>query len=496
MSRAIPQTKPGSAGRERDHFGAVRSDGDGVESLRALEISTALQLAALVESSDDAVIVLSLDGLIATWSEGAERLFGYSQTEVVGQRVTMLSPPARRRETVSLVSRMLADGEVERIETEAVRKDGEMLTVSLVSSPINGSSGQLVGVAAIVRDTSAQSLAEGELQASDELYRSVVEALNDGVVLQDATGRIVAVNASAARMLRKDKDQLIGSTSLLGGSSDESILQVIHEDGSPFLESDKPAFVSIRTGQPQVGVVMGIERAEGLTSWLSINSSPLRHPHDREPYAAVSSLADITSFRSTLDELRAARLEDLERLALAAEYRDDGTHRHTERVATLAEHIARELALGDEMIATIRHAAPLHDVGKIGIPDGILLKPGKLTRGEFEEMKTHTTIGARILGDSGYPVLSLGREIALTHHERWDGDGYPAGLRSEAIPIAGRIVAVADVFDAITHARPYKDAFPMSYAVAEITQASGTQFDPRVVEAFLACAAELPDLAK
>jgi putative two-component system response regulator len=493
LPSAVPRSKLGSAGRGLDGSGAVLS---GIESLRALELSTALQLAALVESSDDAVIVLSLDGLIATWSDGAERLFGYSQTEVVGRRVTMLSPPERRQETSSLVARMLADGEVERIETEHVRKDGARLTVSLVISPINSSSGQLVGVAAIVRDTSAQSLAEGELQASDELYRSVVEALNDGVVLQDATGRIIAVNASAERMLRRDRDQLIGSTSLLGGFSDESIVQAIHEDGTPFLEIDKPAFVSMRTGQPQIGTVMGIERDEDSTSWLSINSSPLRHPDDREPYAAVSSLADITSFRSTLKELQAARLEDLERLALVAEYRDDGTHRHTQRVAILAEHIAGELALGDETLTAIRHAAPLHDVGKIGIPDSILLKPDKLTSGEFEEMKTHTTIGARILGDSGHPILSLGREIALTHHERWDGNGYPTGLRAEAIPIAGRIVAVADVFDAITHARPYKDAFPVSYAVAEITQGSGTQFDPRVVEAFLACTPYLSDLAK
>jgi putative two-component system response regulator len=481
----------------------------GVESIRALELSTALQLAALVESSDDAVIVLSLDGLIATWSEGAEHLFGYSQTEVVGQRITMLSPPDRRDAASLLVGRMLAGGAVERFDVEQIAKDGRVLTVSLVIAPISGSAGQMVGVAAIVRDRSAQSLAEGELQvsgeqlqasdehlqasgeqlqASDELYRSVVEALNDGVVLQDATGRIVAVNESAERILRRDKRELIGHMSLLGGSPDGSIVRVIHEDGTQFREAEKPALVSLQTGEPQEGVVMGVERADGSTNWLSINSRPLRHPHDEQPYAVVSSLTNITSFKSTLEELTAARLEELERLALAAEYRDDDTHRHTERVAILAERLAAELSLDVETVSTIRHAAPLHDVGKIGIPDRILLKPGRLTAREFEEMKTHTTIGARILGDGRSPILRFGREIALTHHERWDGDGYPAGLRGEEIPVAGRIVAVADVFDAITHARPYKEALPVSYAVAEITRASGTQFDPAVVDAFLACA--------
>jgi putative two-component system response regulator len=456
-----------------------------------LELSTALQLAALVESSEDAVIVLSLDGLIATWSEGAERLFGYAQREVVGQRFTMLSSPNRQEQTAALVARMLAGGGAERAETEHVAKDGALLTVSLVISPINGASRQLMGVAAIVRDRSAQSIIEGELQASDELYRAVVEALNDGVVLQDVNGRIIAANSSAEAMLRLAGDELIGRTSLLGSTAENSVVCLIHEDGTPFLESEQPASVSLTTGQPQIGVVMGIGRLGCATSWLSINTRPLQHPGEDAPYASVSSLADITSFRSTLEELQAARFEDLQRLALAAEYRDDETHRHTERVAVVVERLTRELGLGDEMLATIRYAAPLHDVGKIGIPDRILLKPDRLTGAEFEEMKAHTTIGARILGDSDYPVLRMGREIALTHHERWDGSGYPAGLRAEAIPTAGRILAVADVFDAITHARPYKQAFPTAHAIAEISRASGSQFDPAVVDAFLACLPEL-----
>lgn len=479
-----PQSKSGLAKRGHDPTSAAVA---AVASLQALELSTALQLAALVESSEDAVIVLSLDGLIATWSEGAERLFGYSQTEVVGQRATMLSPPARHEEASLLVERMLAGGEIERIETEYAASDGSMLTVSLVISPINASSGALVGVAAIVRDRTAQSLAAGELQASDELYRSVVEALNDGVVLQDTSGRIVTVNEGAERILQRGKGELIGHSSLLGGGPDGSILGLIHEDGTPFLESEKPAIVSLRTGEPQVNVIMGIERGDGSRSWMSINSRALRHPHARRPFAAVSSLTDITSIRESVEELKAARFADLERLALTAEYRDDQTHRHTLRVAITAERIAAELSLDEETRTTIRHAAPLHDVGKIGIPDSILLKPGRLTSEEFEEMKTHTTIGARILGDSDFPTLRMGREIALTHHERWDGQGYPAGLRGEAIPIAGRIVAVADVFDAITHARPYKDALPAAYAFAEIERASGSQFDPAVVGAFLAC---------
>jgi putative two-component system response regulator len=461
-----------------------------VGSVQALELSTALQLAALVESSDDAVIVLSLEGLIATWSAGAERLFGYSQTDVVGQRFAMLSAPEHAEQAESLISRILAGGQTERVDTERIAKDGRLLKVAIVISPINDASGELGGIAAIVRDLSAQRLAEEQLQASEELYRSVVNALDEGVVLQDALGRILAANHSAADMLGIPQHDLLGRMSLVGGSDlPGSVTRLIHEDGSPLFEGERPAIVSMRTGAAQAGIVVGAERVDGSLSWLSINSTPLRHPHQAQPYAAVSSITDITSTRSTLQQLQAARLEDLKRLALAAEYRDDDTHQHTERVALLAEQIARELEMDKLLVSTIRLAAPLHDIGKLGIPDQILLKPGRLDHDERAVMKTHTTIGARILGDSDYPVLGMAREIALVHHERWDGHGYPAGLAAQEIPIAGRIVAVADVFDAITHARPYKPAFPPQHAVAEIKHAAGSQFDANIVEAFLTCVA-------
>ena len=193
----------------------------------------------------------------------------------------------------------------------------------------------------------------------------------------------------------------------------------------------------------------------------------------------------IAELHETLAELQKARFEDLRRLALMAEYRDDDTNKHTERVARTAALLANELGLDGETVATIEHAAPLHDVGKVGIPDTILLKPGKLTREEFEVIKTHTVIGGRILCKSRFPVVKMAMEIAFTHHERWDGNGYPSGLRGEGTPIAGRIVAVADAFDAMTHTRPYQRALSVEHAVGEIGRCRGTQFDPRVVDAFM-----------
>ena len=182
--------------------------------------------------------------------------------------------------------------------------------------------------------------------------------------------------------------------------------------------------------------------------------------------------------------LEEAQVEIVARLAVAAEFRDDNTGQHTQRVGQMSALLATRLGLPDGQVSLIRRAAELHDVGKIGVPDTILLKIGRLTSEEFEIVKTHTTIGARILSGGKFPLLRLSEEIAFTHHERWDGSGY-AGIRGTDIALAGRIVTVADVFDALTQQRPYKPAWPVAEAIAEIDRQRGRQFDPAVVDAFL-----------
>ena len=188
--------------------------------------------------------------------------------------------------------------------------------------------------------------------------------------------------------------------------------------------------------------------------------------------------------RERTRELEEARIEILERLAVAAEYRDDDTGQHTRRVGQASAALAKALGLPEAQVELIRRAAPLHDAGKIGIPDPILLKPGKLTPGELKVMKTHTAIGASILSGSRFPLLQMAEEIALTHHERWDGTGYPQGLKGEAIPIEGRIVAVADAYDAMTNNRPYHKALPPEEAWEILRDGAGRQWDESVVKAF------------
>jgi putative two-component system response regulator len=183
-------------------------------------------------------------------------------------------------------------------------------------------------------------------------------------------------------------------------------------------------------------------------------------------------------------ELEEARWDTLRCLALAAEYRDDQTYEHTQRVGRTAAQLAEQLGLDPDFVQLIRHAAPLHDVGKLGISDAILLKPGKLTPEEFDLVREHASAGARILAGSSSELLKLAQEIALSHHEWWDGSGYPSGLAGDAIPLSGRIVAVADVYDALTHDRPYKRAWSVPDSVREMRRLSGRQFDPAIIHAF------------
>jgi putative two-component system response regulator len=188
--------------------------------------------------------------------------------------------------------------------------------------------------------------------------------------------------------------------------------------------------------------------------------------------------------RERTHALERAQLEVVERLAMAAEFRDDDTHRHAQRIGNTAALLGEELGVSRAGAQRLGRAAPLHDIGKIAVPDAILLKRGRLTNDEYDAVKEHTVVGARILSGSSSPLLQLAEEIAETHHEHWDGTGYPAGLQGEGIPLSGRIVAVADVFDALTHHRPYKDASPTGEAVYEIMCHSSTHFDPTVVAAF------------
>ncbi len=199
--------------------------------------------------------------------------------------------------------------------------------------------------------------------------------------------------------------------------------------------------------------------------------------------------------RERTEELRLTQLEIVRRLGAAVEWRDADTGQHVDRIGRFSERLALAAGMSVTDAELLRHASVLHDVGKVGIPDRILTKPGPLDPDEWEVMKTHTTIGASILDGSESELIKLARMVALTHHENWDGTGYPAGLRGEDIPLAGRICTICDVFDALLSPRPYKNPWGLQDAISEIADLSGTKFDPSLVDAFLPLATSMHSTA-
>lgn len=233
-------------------------------------------------------------------------------------------------------------------------------------------------------------------------------------------------------------------------------------------------------GKEPLGVVQLINKRDEAGELVPFTES------DEQIATSLTSMASLLVKNAKLHEqLQQVQLDTIFRLAQAAEFRDNDTGAHIQRVSMYCELIARTLGMDEAFCRQIMFAAPMHDVGKLGIPDSVLKKPGRLDEAEFDVMRTHTTIGAKILSGSEDDLMNMSERIALSHHEKWNGQGYPSGLAGEEIPIEGRIAAVADVFDALTSKRVYKKAMPIERAFEVIESDAGIHFDPSVADAFL-----------
>ena len=228
-------------------------------------------------------------------------------------------------------------------------------------------------------------------------------------------------------------------------------------------------------------------RVRSLLKVKAYNDHMLTYQKELEDEVSRRTL----QLRNAFENVKKGSLETIFRLSKAAEYKDEDTGAHIKRMSHYSAAIARKMGLNDRTAEAILYAAPMHDIGKIGILDKILLKPGKLDSIEWEIMRQHAVIGGKILEGSDSGFIRLAEVIALTHHEKWDGSGYPRNLRGKRIPLAGRIVAIADVFDALTSRRPYKEPFALEKAYAIMKEGCGTHFDPNVVDAFFAVEKEI-----
>jgi response regulator RpfG family c-di-GMP phosphodiesterase len=261
----------------------------------------------------------------------------------------------------------------------------------------------------------------------------------------------------------------------------------------PLLAALHAVFAQTLFGAGYVSAAVAPLAALGLGTAATVVAAYVGEARERRWVARYSERLE-AEVRERTAELRETQLEVVERLAKAAESRDNDTGEHIERMSMLCERLALEVGMSAEEAETVRYAAILHDIGKISVPDNVLLKPGKLTPEERAVMETHAMIGSKLLVGSRSPLLRMAEEIARTHHERWDGGGYPAGLAGTEIPFPGRICSICDVFDALTTERPYKRAWPVEEALAEIANGRGTQFDPDLVDAFLRIAPEVLEI--
>jgi len=310
---------------------------------------------------------------------------------------------------------------------------------------------------------------------------TLVDAAHEAIVSADRDGIITTWNRAAERFFGYREQEMIAQPI--------SVLSPPHR-----IAEHRQLIAAASRGDAITESDTQCRHNDGSLLDISVTVSQITHDGSLTGFCAVyHDISERLRARDVLEnkigertrELRRSRAETLQKLALAAEYRDDDTFQHTERVGVSAAALATSLGLPASFVRVIRQAAPLHDIGKIGIPDQILFKPGPLNSEQFDEIKQHTVLGAGLLAGSDSAILQLGEEIALTHHERWDGHGYPTGLAGEAIPIAGRILAVVDTFDAMAYDRPYRPACSVREALDEIDRCSGDQFDPQIVKAFL-----------
>lgn len=473
---------------------------------------------SLAQSSNDAIISADQTGGIIFWNQGASRCFGYAAAEVQSRPLTLLIPERFRAAHQQGLTGILETGRLQlagqTVELVGLHKNGREFPLEItLSSWVMGNSRFF---SAIIRDISARKQLERERQVAMQT-RIAISALLETALEPLTMSRQLAVAldilhtlpwwahpAKSSIFLNNEKKKILTLAVWKGWESAPTqpcacVSQGVCLCGLPTANRE----IIFRNGLHPRGqfpenyshYCVPILFQQQLLGVLNVYLPP-EHAHNREEEGVLHTISQTLATiieRRRMEEalehshavLKETRLEIIHRLGMASEFRDNETGLHIVRMSQYAALLGQAAGLDEASCDILLNAAPMHDVGKIGIADSILLKPGRLTEEEFKIMKTHTSIGAHMLFGHEEEPLKTAHIIALTHHERWDGQGYPHGLAGEAIPLVGRICALSDVFDALTSERPYKRAWRVEDAVAELQRGAGTQFDPRIVALFL-----------
>ncbi len=496
-------------------------------------------LAALVNAAGDAIMCLTSAGMVTSWNAACERIFGYAATDAIGHDIIdLIALPSREAD----MRRSLASahgGEVVHRDGRQRRADGVIVDTAVTLSPIRDEHGEVSFVSAVCRDISVAVLQaryraiEGEVVNALEIADDAAEA-TAGMLRGVGEGLLCDIGAlweldQSGKMLRCSSLWVKGDSheSAFAEGMREARLRPGEELPGCVWTSGEVAWIEkLRdiedSPRAAAAVAEGLRSAVGLPlrsggevvgviEFLTRNESPSNPEMLAMGEALVGRLADAlgrhraqealrganhaleirvrdrtADLRRAVAELDAAQAETVRRLSRAVEFRDEDPGAHIARISAFAARTAQQAGLDAEQIGLIERASPLHDVGKVAIPDSVLLKPGPLTPAERAVIETHAEIGHRLLDGSDSAVLQLAAIIALTHHEHYDGGGYPQGLAGENIPIEGRIVAIADVFDALTSDRVYRPAMTVEQALAILQAGRGTHFDPVLLDHFLA----------
>ncbi len=492
---------------------------------RQLAESARAQLAAIVESSVVAIIGEDLNGLVTSWNLGAQNIYGFSAAEMIGQPRLLQVPADRQQEIKGLIENIKHGKQEPRFETTRLRKDGTQIDVSLALSPIRNERGKIVGISAVSHDVTEIKRAERELRAVNRalLTRSscnlaLVRAANEIALMEEMCHVLVDIAGyrfAWVGFAQHDEEKSVQPKAHYG--YEKGCLDGIQLSWADSERGSSPWGIAVRTGVAQIHQYSDGDLAsrpwqdESLKrGYRSIIALPLRHNIEKlgvltiyssdpqafhaEEVKLITELADdlsygISALRTheaqgkSVARLQASMESTISAVASMVEMRDPYTTGHQQRVAELAEAIGRAMGLPEQTVYGLHLAGIVHDLGKIHIPAEILSKPGKLTKIEFEMIRTHPEAGYEILKsvDFLWPIA----QTVLQHHEHIDGSGYPAGLKGEQILLEAKIVAVADVVEAISSHRPYRPALGIDAAMQELREQRGKYYEPAVVDACL-----------
>lgn len=505
------------------------------------------RLAAIVNSSEDGIIGLDLDNLITSWNRGAEKIFSYTAQESIGRSMAFLIPLDRLDEEDHILSKILTGEPITHFETERVAKGGRCISVSIKVSPILGSNSEVIGLSKIIRDITSQKKKSQTLSdLNKELTFQNEEKAKRAAELAIANEELIYQNIEKEKRVKElifqNEEKAKRAAELVIANQEKATRlhelvvankELLYESEEKAKRADELVIANEeKTKRVDELILANLEKAKRSAELVIANEEKAKRVHElvvandellyqneekekRADELAIANaektkrvdelvLANIEKAKSSAEleasikEVRQTENQMLSSLNALSLARDNETGKHVIRTQHFVKAIATRLfemgkypdQINEEAIEYMFHAAPLHDLGKIGIPDSILQKPGKLTDDEWMVMKTHAIIGENVMSAANLQstktnqLINMAIAIAGGHHERWDGTGYPRGLKEEAIPLAARIMAIADVYDALVSKRVYKESWTYEKAIQEILSLKGAQFDPAIVDAF------------